>query len=204
MLPKRGEGIGAILNPRRLLPCLVLAFSLLLGAPVAIAGDAPSLSSKVKALLTAVGYHRSKAMSSKKNIVIAICYDDDTPPEVVAQARAAFEEHKRVKIGGRSFTTIDLVYKDSKSFDAELRAQGVGAVFLCEGTRKSVRQMLNVTMVVKVLSFTTDADYVHWLGVSLGVEREGKEPKLMVNLSGCKNEEVEFDSRLLRLATVFF
>jgi len=180
--------------------CLVLG-----GAGVAGAQQqGPSVDAKVKALLTAMGYHRSRAMENKRQLVIAICRDADTPAEVAAEARAAFEHHRALKIGGRSFSVVEFIYRDSKEFEERLRAEGVGAVFLCEGTRKSVRQMLNVTMVVKVLSFTTDADYVHWLGVSLGVEREGQEPKLMVNLSGCRNEGVEFDSRLLRLATVFF
>jgi hypothetical protein len=166
--------------------------------------DQGPLPERVEALLKAVGYHRSRFTRGSQPLVIGIAHAADTPPEAVARAREAFAAHQKLKLGGKAFTVVELTYKDPQDLKARLSEAGVGAVFLPAESRHIVRQVLNVTRAVKMLSFTSEPDYVHWMGVGLGVERSAQGLKPMVNLSGCQNEGVEFDSRLLRVAKVFF
>jgi hypothetical protein len=172
--------------------------------PAAAAKVDLPLATKIKTLLTAMGYHKSKAMSAPGPFVIAIIPDADTPADEIREIKAAFAENHKVKIGKKSVEVIEVVYRSPQDLEAQLGQRGVGAVYLPAGTRKVVRQVLNVSRNLKLLSITSVSDYVHWMGASLGVEQKGKIAKLMINLSGCKNEGVDFDPRVLRLATVFF
>jgi len=162
------------------------------------------LSERVKTLIAAVSYQKSKGMREPGPFVIALVSDPRAPRELIEKAHQAFLEHKNMKVGNKPIKLIVLNYDDEKKFKATLIKEGVDAVFITAGSRRITRQILNVTREIKVLSITAVADYVHRLGASLGVEARAGKPKLLINLSSCKNEGVEFDSRLLRLASVYF
>jgi len=163
-----------------------------------------SLSERVKTLLTAISFHKSKGMREPGPFVIALVSDPNAPRELVEQAHAAFDRHKKIKVGRKPIKVIELVYEDGPKFKAALLKASVDAVYISADSRRVTRQVLNVTREIKILSITAVADYVHRLGASVGVESRAGKAKLLINLSSCKNEGVEFDARLLRLASVYF
>jgi hypothetical protein len=159
---------------------------------------------RVKALLTALSFHKSKATLEPGPFVIAIVHDAQVPKKVVSAAKAAFNENRKTKVGSKSIAALDVRFRDKDSFRKALLKAGADAVYITPGSRSVTRQILNVTRSLKILSIAAVADFVHGLGASLGVEARAGRPKLLINLSGCKNEGIEFDPRLVRLASVFF
>ncbi len=62
----------------------------------------------------------------------------------------------------------------------------------------------SVTRRLKILSSTNVADYVHWRGVTLGLDASGETIKVMINLASCRDEKVEFEKKIMDRAIVFF
>lgn len=205
MADAASEGTDTLANEARtsLLVCLGLIASLVAPRLTAQQRDV-SLDTLVQTLLKAISYHNSKGMQEPGPFVIALVSDPNAHKEVVEKAHQAFANHADMKIGRKPFRLIHLAYEDAKSFRADLSKHSADAVYITAESRRVTRQVLNITREVKILSITAVADYVHRLGASLGVEVRAGKPKLLINLSSCKNEGVEFDSRLLRLAAVYF
>jgi len=199
------EGTDTVVSARRSILLLCAGLVATLTAPRLVAEDGQvSLDERVKTLLTAISYHKSKGMREPGPFVIALVSDPQAHKEVIERAHQAFSHHKNLKIGRKPFKLVHLPYEDAKSFRAALQKDSVDAVYIAAESRRITRQVLNITREVKILSITAVADYVHRLGASLGVEARAGKPKLLINLSSCKNEGVEFDARLLRLASVYF
>jgi hypothetical protein len=162
------------------------------------------ISDAVQFMLKAVALHRSKATDQPGAFVVAIVHAPEVSGDLVRDVRAAFQSNQAITIRGKALETIEITFSDPVRLKKELLKAKAAAVYITADSRSITRAVLNVTRDIKILSITAEPDYVHWLGASLGVESRAGKPKLLINLSGCKNEGIEFDARLLQLASVYF
>ena len=114
------------------------------------------------------------------------------------------EAHAGKKVGGKEIQFETTVFQSKNQLSKEIAKKNASAVYITRGNESNIRAILGVTKLAKVMSIAGDYGYVHWHGASLGVERVGGKNKILVSLTGCKNEGVVFDARLLRMASVFF
>ncbi len=165
---------------------------------------ASSLEAQIKVMLNSISYHLSPSIEKLPDIVIALAYDDSVPGAKVAEAKAAFAASKDIKVGQKPFRTVEVAFSEIDDLKKKLIENKANVVYIPGGSESAARRVVTATRGLKMLSLAGDANYVHWAGVCLGVEEKGAKRQILVNLSGCKLEDVRFDPRLLRIAVVSF
>ncbi|HUU01164.1 MAG TPA: hypothetical protein VM425_06995 [Myxococcota bacterium] len=186
----------------------VWLFLLLVFPALAHAGPAGSVSMSMQAkeLLDAMSASKSLSGAPKSQgpFVIAVVHDRNVPTSVLAAIKKAFDQNKTVKVRGREFSTPIVAFRDAAELKDRLTKLHAEAVFIPAGSNHSVRIVLSVTRRLKILSSTNVADYVHWRGVTLGLDASGEIIKAMINLASCRDEKVEFGKKIMDGAIVFF
>jgi hypothetical protein len=178
---------------------LLSCFSLTAPADTPPAG----LDVQVGALLDAL-CHCKVSGPAGKAFVIAIVHDKNLPDETVGEVKAAFDRQKGKKVGGKDISTVVVPFEGGDDLTKKLRLIRARGVFITENNEKIVREVLISTRELKIVSMSNVPDYIHWLGVALGVEIEGRKPKIMVNLASCQHEKIKFDEEILAGASVYF
>jgi hypothetical protein len=178
-----------------LLTCLSLASS--------AKKPAASLDTQLGILLDALG-HCQVSGTIGKTFVIAIVHDSSVSDETVDTVKKAFAKFKDKQVGGKNISTVVIPFEGREDLTKKLRLTRARGVFITENNEKIVREVLGATRTLKIISMSNVPDYVHWLGVTLGVEAEGRKPKVMVNLASCQHEKVKFDEEVLANASVYF
>jgi len=184
---------------------IVIPFFLVscLGFPASAKKPAASLDTQLGVLLEALGRCQLTG-SAGKTFVIAIVHDNSVSSETVEAVKTAFGKLKGKQVDGKSISTVVIPFENSKDLTRKLRLTRARGVFITENNEKIVREVLVATRALKIISMSNVPDYVHWLGVTLGVEAEGRKPKVMVNLASCQHEKITFDESILANASVYF
>jgi len=171
------------------------------------AGSNPaiSLDSEIEALLKALAHLKSVCADKNAAYIIAIVHNREVPIKLLSQTKTAFENNQDLKIHGRTVSVVLIPFSDAVKLQDKLDKKKPNAVYIPAGNDKSIYVILSVTRRMHLLSMTNFPNFVHWKGVTLGVDSsKAGNPKIMVNLAGCQNEKVEFDQKLLEKAEVFF
>jgi hypothetical protein len=164
---------------------------------------AASLDTQLGILFDALG-HCQVSGTTGKTFVIAIVHDSSVSDETVEAVKTAFGKQKDKQVGGKNISTVVIPFESREDLTKKLRLTRARGVFITENNEKIVREVLGATRTLKIISMSNVPDYVHWLGVTLGVEAEGRKPKVMVNLASCQHEKVKFDEEVLANASVYF
>ena len=148
-----------------------------------------SLDSEIEALIKALAHLKSAPKNTKAAYVIAIVHNREVPIKLLSKTKKAFENNQDLKIQGRAVTVVLISFCDAAKLNDKLVKKKPAAVYIPAGNDKSIRVILSVTRRMQLLSTTNVPDFVHWKGVTLGVDSsKGGHPKIMVNLAGCQNE----------------
>ena len=164
---------------------------------------AASLDTQLNILLDALG-HCQVPGTTGKTFIIAIVHDSSVSDETVEAVKTAFGKQKGKQVDGKNISTVVIPFESRADLTKKLRLTGARGVFITENNEKIVREVLGATRTLKIISMSNVPDYVHWLGVTLGVEAEGRKPKVMVNLASCQHEKIKFDEEVLANASVYF
>jgi hypothetical protein len=164
---------------------------------------AAGLDTQLNILLDALGHCKVSGCSGR-TFVIAIVHDSSVSDETVEEVKAAFGKLKSKQVDGKNISTVVIPFEGSEDLTKKLRLTRARGVFITENNEKIVREVLCATRALKIISMSNVPDYVHWLGVTLGVEAEGRKPKVMVNLASCQHEKVTVDEEVLAHASVYF
>lgn len=196
-----GERIQVPTVKIRILPIFFLlgCFALTANARKPAAG----LDAQIGALLDSLR-HCEITGSTGKAFVIAIVHDPSVPDETVGAAKAAFDRHKGKQVGGKAVSAVVVPFEGTDALTRKLRLIQARGVFVTENNEKIVRDVLISTRALKIISMSNVPDYIHWLGVTLGVEAGRRKPKIMVNLASCQHEKIKFDEEILASASVYF
>lgn len=162
-----------------------------------------SLDTQLKILLDAL-CHCKVPGTAGKTFIIAIVHDSSVSDETVEAVKTAFGKLKGKKIRGKALSTVVIPFESREDLTKKLRLTGARGVFITENNEKIVREVLGATRALKIISMSNVPDYVHWLGVTLGVEAEGRKPKVMVNLASCQHEKITVGEEVLAHASVYF
>jgi len=163
-----------------------------------------TLGDQVKALLNALNHYTSTHKDKREVFPIVIVHDQAVPAVTIAEVRSAFEGNESVTVGKAKFSVVVIPFTTKDELHKKLVDIKAAAVFITEGNEKCIREITATTQEMKILSMTNVSDYVHWLGVTLGVEDDSGKLKVMVNLAGCQNEKIDFDETVLGEASVYF
>lgn len=162
------------------------------------------VAEQIPVLLYALKYHKMEQTRTGDTFLVLIVYPPDFASEKLAEVKTAFEALAGKKVKGRAIQFKPVMYQSKQQLRQDIARKKASAVYITQSNKSNIRAILSVTKSAKVMSIAGSYGYVHWHGASLGVERVGGKNKILVSLMGCKNEGVEFDARLLRMASVFF
>lgn len=186
---------------RKTIPLVVLMSCFCLTAPAK--KREASLDVQIQTLLDAL-CHCKVSGTMGKAFVIAIVHDSSVADETVGAVKAAFDRLKDKQVAGKKLSSVVIPFEGREDLTKKLRLTRARGVFITENNEKIVREVLSATRTLKIISMSNVPDYVHWLGVTLGVEAEGRKPKVMINLASCQHEKIKFDDGILASASVYF
>ena len=165
-----------------------------------------SLDTQLSVLIDAL-CHCQVSGTAGKTFVIAIVHDSSVADETVEAVKTAFGKLKGKQIGGKNISTVVIPFEGREDLTKKLRLTRARGVFITENNEKIVREVLGATRSLKIISMSNVPDYVHWLGVTLGVEAEGRKPKIMIAKqipAFVEHEKIKFDEETLANASVYF
>jgi hypothetical protein len=105
-------------------------------------------------------------------------------------------------IGGLPHEEQLIDFTDAGSLARTCKTRGIAVVYLGPGLGKQIDSIRSALTSVDVLSVAAIADYVP-SGIVLGFNLVSGNAKLLVHLSQARAQNVEFDSRVLKLMTIY-
>lgn len=187
---------------RRIL--VILLFPVFL-CQVVRAGDQPARLPprlQVAILFKALSYDNNLRKRCGLSLRIGVLHgarqeDRDDARQMVREIQA--NTGRTVK--GLALQVVDLEVRDIDQLDEALVEHGVNTVYLGTGLDHLVSGMHEMAARRNLVLMTGDARHV-MEGASLGAVLQGTKPRILIHLERAREQGLEFDARLLRLADV--
>ena len=191
----------------------MLLHYLLIASTIALLNSAPSASAdngnvppelQAKLFLTALTYDKNLEKRVHAQVDIGIVYFPESAQsrEEALNLSKTLEGFKDKKISGRSFHTVILIYTGNGGLKKKIVDEHIDVLFIAQGEKKLIEEVLKVTQSEKVLSCTGKAEYVTTCGVTMAVGLKDNKPKIYLNLSSAKREGADFSAKFLRVAEI--
>lgn len=166
-------------------------------------GDVP-VDLQVKLILTALTYDKNLEKKADAQLNIGILYfPESSQSKQEAHLFAnTLEGFKDKKISGRSFVGTLLTYSDNGGLSKKIIDKNIDVIYIAQGEKELIGNVLKVTQSEKILSCTGKAEYVKACGVTMAVGLKDSKPKIYINLSSAKSEGADFSAKFLRVAEI--
>jgi hypothetical protein len=105
------------------------------------------------------------------------------------------------RISGLPHEDTAIEFTDASSLAALCKARSISILYMMPGLTDVDQEVSRALAGVPVLSVSATADGVP-MGIVLGFDLVGAQPKLVVSLSACRNQGVRLSSEVLKIATV--
>ena len=162
----------------------------------------PELQAKL--ILTALTYDKNLEKTDTTELNIGLLYFPESVQsrEEVLNFSKTLEGFKDKKISGRSFHTVILTYEDNGGLKKKIVDEHIDVLYIAQGEKKLVLNVLEATQAEKILSCSSRAEYVTTCGVTMAVGLKDNKPKIYLNLSSAKSEGADFSAKFLRVAEI--
>ena len=159
---------------------------------------------RAKLFLTALTYDKNLEKTDTTQLNIGLLYFPDSPQskEEALNLSKTLEGFKDKKISGRSFQTVILTYEGNGGLKKKITDEHIDVLFIAQGEKKLIKEVLKVTQSEKILSCTGKAEYVTTCGVTMAVGLKDNKPKIYLNLTSAKLEGADFSDKFLRVAEI--
>jgi YfiR/HmsC-like len=171
--------------------------------PMASQADSASVPLGLQVeLFTKVAEYDKNLPGRAEGIVRVLVVTRDGAPESTSAAARILNALSGVsRISGLPHEDSSVPFTDAPSLVALCRDRKVGILYLTPGLTDADEAVAKALKGVPVLTVSASADGVP-KGIVLGFDLVGAKPKLLVNLSACRNQGVQLSSDLLKIATV--
>ena len=157
---------------------------------------------QVKLLAKVAAYDRNmEERAGGKVRVLVLQASSDAESQRTAQRIVAALE-REPKIAGLGHTQTRRDYDGARELVKAVKEESFDIVYLTPGLEDEVDEIRGALTGIDVLSVSAVASHVPD-GIVLGFDLSGGKPKLQVNLTQAKQQNVAFKSSLLRLAKVY-
>ncbi|QSQ24334.1 YfiR family protein [Pyxidicoccus parkwayensis] len=167
------------------------------------AGADPLVDRQAVITLRALAYDNNLAKRAGGSLAVAVLYKEGHANSVDSSRKwtEALGKLGTLKVQGMSLQVVRLAYTDAAALKGAVAAQGLDALFVCEGLEAEVEALKTLSRAAKVLTITSSAALVE-KGLSLGIVLSGDKNTILINAQASAEEGVSFGSDLLRLATM--
>lgn len=152
--------------------------------------------------LRALAYDNNLGKRAGGSLAVAVLYKEGHASSVDSSRKwtEALTKLGTLKVQGMALQVVRLAYTDAASLKGAIAAQGLDALFVCEGLEPEVEALKTISRAAKVLTITGSAALVE-RGLSLGIVLSGdNKSTILINSQASAEEGVAFGSDLLRLA----
>ncbi len=157
---------------------------------------------QVKLLAKVAAYDRNmESRAGSKVRVLVLQASGNASSERTAQ-RVVSALERQPKIAGMSHTRSRQGYTGPKQLIESVRDDSTDIVYVTPGLEAQIDDIRKALTGLDVLSVSAVPDYVP-SGIVLGFDLVSGKPKLQVNLTQAKEQNVAFKSSLLKLAKVY-
>ena len=104
-------------------------------------------------------------------------------------------------VEGTSVRYVPIDMGDRPDLERAVSKHNVDILYATPLRALEIGEITAVSRARKILTLTGVPDYVE-SGLTVGIGVKGKRPQIIINLSAAKAEEVDFNSRLLKLAKI--
>ncbi|MEZ4231722.1 MAG: YfiR family protein [Polyangiaceae bacterium] len=157
---------------------------------------------QVKLLAKVAAYDRNmEERAGGKVRVLVLQASSDAESQRTAQRIVAALE-REPKIAGLGHTQTRRDYDGARELVKAVKEESFDIVYVTPGLEDEVDEIRGALTGIDVLSVSAVASHVPD-GIVLGFDLSGGKPKLQVNLTQAKQQNVAFKSSLLRLAKVY-
>lgn len=192
---------------RRHSPSRLVSLALLGALVCALTAGADSMAvpadRQITLLLKVLTYDRQLEAKAGDELVIGVVSVPTDPESAKASQQVQKTLHgflgKTVKKLGLQFFVHD--YDTPEKLEDWVKRRKIDVVYLAPGNAGNVDAIVAVTRRLKVTTATGVPGYVE-RGVAVGIGERQSKPQILINLASARQEGSDFDSSLLRIATV--
>jgi hypothetical protein len=165
--------------------------------------DALPATLQIGLILKALTYDRTLVERAGEELTIGVVYVAGDPVSVQAKNEMADTlkafAGKTVKKVPIRFVVLE--YTTPGELERAVKASQVEVLYVAPGNAGHLPAVLKLSQSQRIITTTGVPDYVR-RGVAVGVGLKQDKPEVLINLRSSRSEGSEFDSRLLRSATV--
>jgi hypothetical protein len=174
-----------------------------LAAPLATRADSVSvpLGLQVDLFAKVADYDKTLPGRAEGVVRVVVVTRAGVPESASAGARVLNALSSVARISGLPHEDSSVEFASAVSLAALCKSRSIGILYMTPGFTDVDEAVAKELVGIPVLTVSATAEGVP-KGIVLGFDLVGAKPKLLVNLTACRNQRVELSSDVLKIATV--
>ena len=162
------------------------------------------LKEQIPVILKALNYNKTIKEKAKKNVNIAILYDGENELSklTMEEVNKIFKKNDGKKVFKKKIKLIKIPYTSKEKLEKKVFIKKLNAFFVCAGLEEKFPEILEVAKFNKIITISADESDIVNSRVTLGVAKVGSVYKPYISLINAKENNVELDFKLLKIAEV--
>ena len=148
-----------------------------------------------------IPFDRNFGLRVHGRLSLAVVVDESNEDSVRIGAQLLSELGARETLGDHPLVAVRVPFKSAQSLSEECKHLKAGVVYITPGVREPIARLATTLLGLKVMTVGTMPEQVPQ-GLVLGSAVRSGKPRVLVNLSQARLQEVDFRADFLRLAEV--
>jgi hypothetical protein len=192
---------SAVVSRRRSLAWLGASASLLLSRTGASLEPEVPVRLQVSLLDRVIRFDRKFGLRVHGRLSLAVVVDEDNEDSVRVGAQLLSELGARETLGNYPLLALRVPFKSVQGLSDECQRLKAGVVYVTPGVREPIGRLATTLLGLRVMTVGTMPEQVSE-GLVLGSAVRSGKPRVLVNLSQARLQDVDFRADFLRLAEV--
>jgi hypothetical protein len=192
---------SAVVSRRRSLAWIGAGASLLLSRTGAGLEPEVPIRLQVSLLDRVIPFDRKFGLRVHGRLSLAVVVDEGNEDSVRIGAQLLSELGARETLGNHPFSALQVAFKSVQGLSDECRRLKAGVVYVTPGVREPIGRLATALLGLRVMTVGTMPEQVSQ-GLVLGSAVRSGKPRVLVNLSQARLQEVDFRADFLRMAEV--
>jgi hypothetical protein len=196
-----GSRYSAVISRRRSLAWLGASASLLLSRAGAGLEPEVPIRLQVSLLDRVIRFDRNFGVRVHGRLSLAVVVDESNEDSVRIGTQLLSELGARETLGGHPFLAVRVPFKSAQGLSDECKRLKAGVVYVTPGVREPIARLATTLLGLKVMTVGTLPEQASQ-GLVLGSAVRSGKPRVLVNLSQARLQDIDFRADFLRLAEV--
>ena len=161
------------------------------------------VENQVPLFIKILNYDRQFKARISNSVVIGILFQNKYRTSTIAKDEFIkyLMLNSEYNIDGKSFTYVPIEYNNLTNLENLLSDKKLNVLYVTPMRSIDLSKISQVCRQKKIISISGVPDYIRE-GLSVGLDLEGDNPKILINIIAAKNEGADFKSQLLKLSEI--